>query len=108
MFSFGNFSNKGRVQLFWTHFLPFLPNQVHAEVQSTPQNPKPYTGARSHQKAEFDNRTGVFWDGIYETADGDSFADRTLLKYEDDDKDNLADKRGQIWGVLFCTSPTMF
>ena len=50
----------------------------------------------------------VFWDGIYETADGDSFADRTLLKYEDDDKDNLADKRGQIWCVLFCPSPAMF
>ena len=27
-----------------------------------------------------------------------------MLKYEDDDNDNLADKRGQIWGVLFCTS----
>ena len=43
-----------------------------------------------------------------ETADGNTFTDKDMLSFEDDDKDKLADKRGQIWGVLFCSSQAMF
>ena len=58
---------------------------------------------RADWSSSFENRD-VIGDRNYETADGDTFTDKDMLKSEDDDKDNVADKRGQIWGVLFCTS----